>query len=293
MQVFAKVVIVGVGLIGGSFALALRRAGLADHIVGLDRDVDSLAEALRLGLVDATAAAAPGAFDGADLIVLATPVAQASEVFAMLAAEIHAFAIITDVGSTKRDVVAAARTALGARVGQFVPGHPIAGREIHGPRAASVDLFDGKRTILTPLAENPAAVLERVRGVWQQCGAHVTTMDVEQHDVVLASVSHLPHLLAYALVAQIIDGPHAQLKLDLAGAGFRDFTRIAASSPEMWRDITLANRESLLAELDGYRDMLATLRGMIANNDADGLHRIFARASLARQAWANAQTTSP
>ncbi|MEO8011352.1 MAG: prephenate dehydrogenase/arogenate dehydrogenase family protein [Dokdonella sp.] len=291
MQAFAKVVIVGVGLIGGSLALALRRAGLAEHIVGIDRDADALDDALQLGLIDSVAASAASAYADADLIVMATPVAQAAAVLEAAAAHMGVSTLVTDVGSTKADVVAAARAALGARIAQFVPGHPIAGREIHGPRAAMVDLFDGKRVILTPLEENSNENVDRVRNAWQRSGAQVSSMDVDQHDRVLASVSHLPHLLAYALVAQIIDGPHAQLKLDLAGAGFRDFTRIAASSPEMWRDIVMANREMLLVELDDYCAMLDALRSMIAAGDGDGLLDVFARASRTRLAWTGSATT--
>lgn len=289
---FDKVVIVGAGLVGGSFALALRRAGIVGRLVGVDRDSEALADALRLGLVDVIAHEHGPACENADLVLLAAPVAQTAAVLSAVLPFIRDSTILTDVGSTKGDVVDAARHVLGTRIGQFVPGHPIAGRETHGPCAASVDLFDGKRVILTPLSENAQATVARVRAAWQHCGARVTTMDVAQHDRILASVSHLPHVLAYALVAQIVDGPDSDLKLELAGAGFRDFTRIAASSPEMWRDIVLANRDVLLDELDRYREVLDALRAMIEASDGAGIEAVFERASRTRQAWQAWQASS-
>lgn len=282
---FRTVVILGVGLIGGSFALALRRAGKVEHIVGVDRDPATAQRALQLGVIDSIANDAGDAVADADLIVLALPVAQTLTVLTQIAARLDDAVVITDVGSTKSDVVTAARRALGARFGQFVPGHPIAGREIHGPDAALASLYDGRNVILTPLPETQGTALQQVHDAWLACGAHVITMDVVRHDGVLAAVSHLPHLLSYALVAHIVDSDDAELKLDLAGAGFRDFTRIAASSPEMWRDIVLANREALLADLDAYSAVVAELRSSIAVGDAAAIQSLFAKASRTRLAW--------
>lgn len=283
---FARVAILGIGLVGGSFALALRRAGMVDQLVGYDRDPTAAARALQLGIVDAIANDPCEAVVRCNLVVVAAPVAQTESLLDAIAPHFESDAIVTDVGSTKRDVIAAARRALGARSARFVPGHPIAGREVHGPDAALADLFVGKRVLLTPLAENDEATVARVRDAWMACGARVQTLEADAHDRVLSAVSHLPHLLAYALVAQIADASDAELKFALAGGGFRDFTRIAASSPAMWRDIALANRDALLDDLDAYRARLDTLREWITRGDRDAIERMFVKASAARSAWA-------
>lgn len=280
-----KLVVVGVGLIGGSFARALRRAGAVGTIVGVDRNEVALARALELGIVDRTARDPADEVADADLVLLAAPVAQTPAILASIAARLGPDTVVTDAGSTKGDVVAAAQATLGARIARFVPAHPIAGREVHGPDAALADLYDGRHVIVTPLAGHDADAVERVRAAWRSAGARVLEMDVARHDSVLASVSHLPHVLAYALVAQIVDGVDAELKLALAGAGFRDFTRIAASSPEMWRDIVLANREALLGEIDRYAAVVADLRARIADGDGAGIEAVFDKASRTRLAW--------
>lgn len=283
---FARVAILGIGLVGGSFALALRRAGIVDELVAYDRDPTAAARALQLGIVDAIANDPCEAVARCNLVVVAAPVAQTESLLDAIAPHFESDAIVTDVGSTKRDVIAAARRALGARSARFVPGHPIAGREVHGPDAALADLFVGKRVLLTPLAENDEATVARVRDAWMACGARVQTLEADAHDRVLSAVSHLPHLLAYTLVAQIADASDAELKFALAGGGFRDFTRIAASSPEMWRDIALANRDALLEDLDAYRARLDALREWITRGDRDAIDRMFMKASTARAAWA-------
>lgn len=283
---FARVAILGIGLVGGSFALALRRAGIVDELVAYDCDPTAAARALQLGIVDAIANDPCEAVARCNLVVVAAPVAQTESLLDAIAPHLESDAIVTDVGSTKRDVIAAARRALGARSARFVPGHPIAGREVHGPDAALADLFVGKRVLLTPLAENDEATVARVRDAWMACGARVQTLQADAHDRVLSAVSHLPHLLAYALVAQIADASDAELKFALAGGGFRDFTRIAASSPEMWRDIALANRDALLDDLDAYRARLDALREWITRGDRDAIERMFMKASTARAAWA-------
>ena len=282
---FARIAIVGCGLIGGSFALALKAAGRVGDVVVVDRDSTHAMQARDLGIADRVASSIGDAVREADLVVVAVPVAQTAEVLAAIAPHLASDAIVTDVGSTKRTVIAAARAALGDAIGRFVPGHPIAGREVHGPAAAQAGLFVGKRVLLTPIAENGEDAIGRVEAAWRACGAHVERLDAEAHDTVLSSVSHLPHLLAYALVAQIADAADAARKFDLAGGGFRDFTRIAASSPEMWRDVVLANRDALLVDLDGYRDRLASLRDWIAAGDGPALQALFAQASAARTRW--------
>jgi prephenate dehydrogenase len=195
---------------------------------------------------------------------------------------------VTDAGSTKCDVVASARAVLGARVSQFVPGHPIAGSESNGPDAAQAALFRGKKAVLTPLEENPPAAVQRVAFCWRACGAVVHTLSPDEHDRVFAAVSHLPHLLAYALVDDIAAKPHADLLFQYAASGFRDFTRIAGSSPEMWRDISLANRAALLTELDAYLAQLTTLRAHLAAADGEALASVYANAQRARREWIEA-----
>ena len=285
---FKKVVIFGVGLIGGSFALALRRAGQAVHIVGVGRSLASLERARELGIIDAIATDAAAAVTGADLILVAAPVAQTEAILASIKPHLEARAIVTDAGSTKSDVVAAARKAMGERIAQFVPAHPIAGREKHGPEAALAELYEGKKVVITALPENSEADVETVAAAWRACGAIIHRLSPQEHDAVFASVSHLPHVLAFALVDDIAAKPHAETLFQYAASGFRDFTRIAASSPEMWRDITLANRDALLTEVDAYLVQLQGIRAMIADSDGAGLEKIYANAQHARQQWAAA-----
>jgi prephenate dehydrogenase len=285
---FDKVVIVGVGLIGGSFALALKAAGAAKTIVGMGRSLDVMARALELGIVDAVASSAQEAMRGADLVLIAAPVAQTGPILESLLPWLEPQTVLTDAGSTKADVVAAARKVLGERIGQFVPGHPIAGRESNGPDAALAGLYRGKKAVITALPENPAAHVERVAGAWRLCGAIIHRLSPEEHDKVFAAVSHLPHLLAYALVDDIAAKPHAGLLFQYAASGFRDFTRIAGSSPEMWRDISLANRDALLVELDAYLAQLTKLRGQLAAADGTGLEAVYTNAQRARREWIEA-----
>lgn len=285
---FKKVVIFGVGLIGGSFALALRRAHPGTHFVGVGRSVHSLERAQALGIIDAIATDPAAAVDGADLVLLAAPVAQTEAILASIATHLAPQAIVTDAGSTKSDVVAAARKALGPRVAQFVPAHPIAGREKHGPEAALADLYEGKKVVITALPENRAGDIETVAAMWRACGAVIHRLTPQEHDAVFASVSHLPHVLAFALVDDIAGKPHAATLFQYAASGFRDFTRIAGSSPEMWRDITLANRDALLVEVDTYLAQLQAMRAMIAASDGAALEKIYANAQHARMQWAAA-----
>jgi prephenate dehydrogenase len=225
---------------------------------------------------------------GADLVLIAAPVAQTGPILASLLPYLEPHTVITDAGSTKSDVVAAARAVLGERIGQFVPGHPIAGRESNGPDAALPSLYRGKKTVITALPENAAASVERVQAAWRLCGAIIHRLTPEEHDKVFAAVSHLPHLLAYALVDDIAAKPHAGLLFQYAASGFRDFTRIAGSSPEMWRDVSLANRDALLVELDAYLAQLTRMRALLAVSDGTGLEAVYANAQRARREWIGA-----
>jgi len=278
-------VVIGTGLIGGSFALALKRRGLVERVTGVGRGRSNLEHALLLGVVDDIGENLAAAVRDADLVLAAIPVGAMPAMFRELAGALQPGAILTDAGSTKRDVIAAARIALGDKIGQFVPGHPIAGAETNGAGAAHAELFEGKPLILTPLAENRSADVDRVESLWAACGARVVRMEENDHDRVFAAVSHLPHLAAFALMEELAERPDAEFFFRYAGSGFRDFSRIAGSHPEMWRDIALANRTALISELDIYIDKLEAIRGMIEARDGAGLEQLFARARQARTNW--------
>ncbi len=282
---FKKIAIFGVGLIGGSFALALKNAEAVERVLGLGRSTASLARARELGIIDEIATSVAEAVRDTDLILVAAPVAQTEAILAAIAPYLQPGTVVTDAGSTKSDVVAAARKALGVKVAQFVPGHPIAGRELNGPDAAIADLYVGKKVVLAPLAENTPQDVARVAEAWRQCGAIIHQLTPEKHDCVFAAVSHLPHLLAYALVDDIANKPHADLLFQYAASGFRDFTRIAGSSPEMWRDISLANQTALLHELDSYLVQLTQVRALLAVGDGPALEAVYANAQRARHNW--------
>jgi prephenate dehydrogenase len=284
MIVFKRLVIIGVGLIGGSFALALKRAGIVGEVIGVDRNRAALDDALRLKVID-VAASISDALKGADLVLLAVPVRQMSATFKPIAHDIEANAIIMDCGSTKQDVIAAARATLGEKISQFVPAHPIAGRETSGVGSADVTLFAGKNVVITPLQENSAETIARVETAWLACDANIVTMNAAAHDAVFAAVSHLPHMLAFALVDEFAARPNAKSLFSFAASGFRDFTRIAGSSPEMWRDIALNNRDALLTEMDAYIAKTQQLRTLVANADAAELEQLMQRAREARAKW--------
>ncbi|MFN3716887.1 MAG: prephenate dehydrogenase [Thiobacillus sp.] len=282
-----KLALVGTGLIGGSFALALKEAGAVGEVLGVGRNPAILDAARAHGVIDRAASFADAA--QADVILLALPVGETGTVLRQLAPHLKPGAIVTDAGSTKAGVVAAAHAALGARVADFVPGHPIAGSEQSGPAAARADLFLGKRVVLTPQPATRAGAVAVVRTLWEAAGAQVETLDAAQHDRIFAAVSHLPHLAAFALVDELALRPDNETFFRFAASGFRDFTRIAGSSPEMWRDISLANREALLAEADAYTAALQTLRTALSAGDADALSTIFSRARQAREDWMKKQ----
>ena len=286
MAHIGKLVVCGVGLIGGSFALALRRAGAVERIVGIGRRREVLERACALGVIDEIAEGWADALDGADLVLLAAPVGQTDAILAAMAPHLRPGTIVTDAGSTKRDVVAALRTHLGGALADVVPAHPIAGAEKSGVEAAFAELYMGRTVVLTPLPESRPEAVQKVRDAWEACGANVVGMTPQEHDRVFAAVSHLPHLLAFGLVDDLAGRSNAPLLFSHAASGFRDFTRIAGSHPEMWRDICVANRVALLEELDAYLGEVARLRMMLVEGDGDGLEAVFERARRARNAWA-------
>lgn len=276
--------VVGVGLIGGSFAAALRAAGAVSRVLGVGRNRKSLRQAVELGLIDAEASLEEAARE-ADVILLAVPVGTTQAVLETLRPHLREHTLITDAGSTKASVVRAARAALGDRIGQFVPGHPIAGAEKSGPAAAVVNLYEGRSVILTPLDENSAQARLRITRLWEACGARVIAMEPDTHDVVLASVSHVPHFLSSVYMWQVASAENSDLRMELAGSGFRDFTRIAAGSPEMWRDIFLSNRAAILSEISEVRKALDRAEQALLAADDTQLHDFLERAALARRFW--------
>jgi prephenate dehydrogenase len=288
-----SVAVIGVGLIGGSFALAMRRAGVATSIAGFDREPAALQRAVELGVVDRAAESASDAVRGASLVMVAVPVRAIGPVLHDVALALDPEAFVTDAGSTKAEVVRLARAELRERFPRFVPGHPIAGRETSGVDNAHSELFRGARVVLTPAAETAAPAIAMVRSAWEAAGARVAIAAADEHDRVFAAVSHLPHILSFALVSEIASRADAAHLLEFAGGGFRDFTRIAASSPEMWRDIAMQNREALLAELDRFGARLAVFRELIDKGEGAGLERLMAEARAARQALAPAARRVP
>lgn len=280
-----RLAIIGVGLIGGSLARALRRGGHVREVVGFGRSLGNLQKAVDLKVIDRAAVSAADAAQGADMIVVAVPVGSMKDVFAQIAPGLVDGAVVTDVGSVKGTVVDAAREAFGSRFGAFVPGHPIAGTEHSGVAASTAELFEKHRVILTPKSETDVAAVARVRTMWEATGAKVTLLPVEQHDAVLAACSHLPHMLAYALVDMLVRRDDHRLTFDLAAGGFRDFTRIASSDPVMWRDICLANSGAISELLRDFRDNLDALTDAIARRDGEWLMQTFERAKHARDTY--------
>jgi prephenate dehydrogenase len=289
---FGKAAVIGVGLIGGSFGMALKAAGLCGRVVGAGRSAANLELAVARGAIDAYetgATAAATAVRDADLVLVASPVAQFEKIFLEIDPALRSDAIVMDAGSTKRDVVAAARKGLGARIARFVPAHPIAGAEASGAGAASADLFRDRRLVLTPLGENSKEDVETVASLWTALGARVSRMTPEEHDGVFAAVSHLPHLLAYALVGDIAARADAAQLFGYAAGGFRDFTRIASSHPEMWRDICVANSEKLLKEVFQFSNELEKIKKILQDRDAPALEKLFTDARAARERWLNGE----
>ncbi len=287
MPEFGKVVVFGAGLIGGSFALGLKAAGAVEEVVGFGRTPATLKAAQELGVIDRAGINPTHEIEDADLVLVATPVAQMPEIFTRIEPYLGPQTIVTDGGSTKGDVVAAARAAFGSKINQFVPAHPIAGAENSGPLAAREDLYQGRKVVVTPLDENSDETLDRVKRAWALCGADIYELTPENDDRVFAAVCHLPHLLSFALVHDLAVREDADVFFTFAASGFRDFTRIAPRHPEMWRDICLANLQALLGELDSYRAQLDELHTALARNDGERLEEIFGIARTARRNWAH------
>ena len=279
---YGTVTIVGVGLIGASLGLALKKAGVVTKVLGVGRSKENLDQAQKMGAIDGVVDLVE-ATKQSDVIVLCMPVAQMRAAFEIIEPHLEPRTMITDAGSTKGDVILAAKEVLGKKVCQFVPAHPIAGGAQHGASAAKADLFQGKQTIVCPLQENSPEDTTLIMGFWESIGSVAKKIGVVQHDAIYAAVSHLPHLLSYALMASVVNSEDADQKLDHVGAGFKDFTRIAASSPEMWRDICIGNRAAILQELDRYLLIVNHMRKLVAEGDGEGLEKLFNKASKARQ----------
>jgi len=282
--VINKLCIIGIGLIGGSLARALRDARYVREVTGYGRSVGNLQQAVELGVIDRVEVSLADAVRNADMIVLALPVGCMGEILEQLAPVLADHAVVTDVGSVKGSVVAEARAALNARFAHFVPGHPLAGTEQSGVAASQADLFHQRRVILTPEPETDPAALNRVRAMWEAAGAQVATLSAVDHDRILAASSHLPHMLAYCLMDLVVRHDDHRAILECAATGFRDTTRIAGSDPVMWRDICLANRDALAAVLRQYQEDLEALTAAIEKGDGPWLLETFARAKHTRDA---------
>ena len=277
--------VIGCGLMGGSFALALRHAGKVRRIVGHSASAATTARAVTLGVIDAPCASAAEAAAGSDLVLVAVPVAASEATFMAIRDALASGALAMDLGSTKSDVVAAARRGLGERIDSFVPAHPIAGKETAGVEHADAALYRGRWVVLTPLDVTPPALARRAAEAWTAVGAQVRSMTAERHDAALAAVSHLPHLLAFAYIDAIMGQPAGDEFLSLAGPGFRDFTRIAAAEPSIWRDILLANRDEVLRQSRQFREALDLYEQAVRDGDAAAIEALIRHASQARLRW--------
>jgi prephenate dehydrogenase len=275
----------GCGLMGGSFALALKRAGLVRRVVGFSPSEATRQRALDMGVIDVVAHDASQAAHGSDLVLVAVPVAATQSTFAALYGTLSPQALLMDVGSTKRDVVRAATLTLGDKLATFVPAHPIAGKEVAGVAHADVDLYTGCQVILTPMAQTGTTQLAKAQAVWAALGAQVQTMRALEHDSAFAAVSHLPHMLAFAAMNALAAQDQGAHFLSLAGPGFRDFSRIAASDPAVWRDILHANRDQLLLQSQHLREALQAFETALAQSDSATLQALITAASQSRAAW--------
>lgn len=282
---FEQLGLIGCGLMGGSFALALKKAGLVRHVVGYSPSEGSRQQALALGVIDACVSCPADAVLGSDLVLLAVPVSATEASFQAIAPMLGPRALLMDVGSTKGDVVAAARRCLGDRLERFVPAHPIAGKETAGIAHAEAELYQQRPLILTPLPETQAALVDVAAELWGLLGSQVHILSPEAHDATYATVSHLPHLITFAAMNAILDQAQGAGFLQLAGPGFRDFSRIAASDPQVWRDILLANQEQVLAQSRHFRAALEALENAMQNHDAPALQHLIEQASRARAQW--------
>jgi prephenate dehydrogenase len=284
-MMFEQLGLIGCGLMGGSFALALKRAGLVKRVVGYSKSPSTTERARQLGVIDVEAPSALLAVSGADIVLMAVPVAATEATFKAIRHLVRPGVLIMDVGSTKREVIDAARRVLRDQVGVFVPAHPIAGKELAGVEHADADLYSGRQVILTPIERTLPAQVDKAEQVWRALGCQVKRMTPEGHDAAYAAISHLPHLLAFALMTAIKNQPEGENFLSLAGPGFRDFTRIAASDAAIWRDILLSNREELITQSRQFLRALQQFEQAIKNGDADALETLIDTASEARAEW--------
>lgn len=282
---FAQLGLIGCGLMGGSFALALKRAGLVQRVVGYSPSTSTTQKALQLGVIDEAAASAEQAATGADIVLVAVPVSATEATLQAIHPVVTSQMLIMDVGSTKADVLAAAQRALGQRIGSFVPTHPIAGKEMAGVEHADAKLYQGCQVILTPTTNTLGKQRHQALEVWQALDCKVVQMSPEAHDAAFAAVSHFPHLLAFALMNAVTGQPQGQEFLSLAGPGFRDFTRIAASDPKVWRDILLSNRQQLLVQSQCLQTQLQAFEALMLQEDGAALEALIAQASSARSQW--------
>ena len=282
---FNQLGVIGCGLMGGSFALALKRVGLVKRVVGYSKSPSTTERAKKLGVIDNAAESALQAVAGSDIVLLAVPVAASESTFRAIRHLVEPGLLLMDVGSTKRDVVDAARRVLRERIVSFVPAHPVAGKEVAGVTNAEASLYSGRQVILTPLAQTSADLVQKATDVWSAIGAQVLRMTPENHDAAFAAVSHLPHLLAFAYFSAIANQPAGRDFLSLAGPGFRDFTRIAASDPAVWRDILMANREEILRQSLRFRHTLDAIEHVMRGGNAEALEDLIRKASEARGNW--------
>jgi prephenate dehydrogenase len=282
---FNQLGVIGCGLMGGSFALALKRAGLVKRVVGYSKSPSTTEKAKKLGVIDTIAESALLAVSGSDIVLLAVPVAATEATFKAIRHLVEPGMLLMDVGSTKRDVVDSARRVLKERVVSFVPAHPIAGKEVAGVGHADATLYNGRQVILTPIPQTPLELVQKATDVWSAIGSQVLRMTPENHDAAFAAVSHLPHLLAFAYFSSVAGQPAGKDFLSLAGPGFRDFTRIAASDPTVWRDILLSNREELLKQSQRFRHSLDAMEHVLTSANGEALEDLIRAASEARSAW--------
>ena len=282
---FSQLGIIGCGLMGGSFALALKRAGLVKRVVGYSKSPSTTERARKLGVIDMVAESALQAVTGSDIVLMAVPVAASEATFKAIRHLVEPGLLLMDVGSTKRDVVDAARRVLKERVVSFVPAHPIAGKEVAGVAHADATLYNGRQVILTPLAQTSAELVQKATDVWSAIGAQVLRMTPENHDAAFAAVSHLPHLLAFAYFSSVANQPAGRDFMSLAGPGFRDFTRIAASDPAVWRDILMANREEILRQSLRFRHTLDAIEHVMRGGNMEALEDLIRKSSEARTGW--------
>jgi len=282
---FEQLGVIGCGLMGGSFALAMKRAGLVKRVVGYSKSPSTTERARQMGVIDVEAPSALLAVSGADIVLISVPVAATEATFKAIRHLVTANMLVMDVGSTKRDVVEAARRVLRDHVGSFVPAHPIAGKEVSGVDHADPDLYQGKQVILTPIEKTQTAQLKKAQELWEALGCHVQQMSPDQHDAAFAAVSHLPHMIAFALVHAIVNQPQGKDFLSLAGPGFKDFTRIAGSDPKMWRDVLLANRHELVEQAKMFQRSLHNMLQLAEDGSGEKLEEMLAQASATRAHW--------